>query len=169
MNQPTKSSDVRSEALRLLSGGVYVLTACTSDSLHAATVTWAGQVSFQPPLVMVAVRRNSRLAGAVRQAHRFALNILGADQAGLAERFFQHWTASPEAVAAMGAPFRLAAGNCPLLAGTLAWLECRVAAEAPSPGDHALLLGEVTAAGVRRAGPPLVLGDTPWSYGGVGE
>ena len=62
--------------LRLLSNGVYVLTACGPEVIHAATVTWASQVSIQPPLVLVALRRNSHLAQAVRKAHRFALNIL---------------------------------------------------------------------------------------------
>ncbi len=83
-------TDVRSDALRLLSNGVYVLTACPSDTIHAATISWISQVSFQPPLVMVALQRNSHLAHAVRKAHRFAINILGADQQALAEKFFAH-------------------------------------------------------------------------------
>ena len=83
-------TDVRSDAMRLLSNGVYVLTACLSDTVHAATVSWISQVSFQPPLVMVALQRNSHLAHAVRKAHRFAINILGADQQALAEKFFAH-------------------------------------------------------------------------------
>ena len=52
-------TDVRSDAMRLLSNGLYVLTACLSDTIHAATVSWVSQVSFQPPLVMVALQRNS--------------------------------------------------------------------------------------------------------------
>src|SRR5512136_2059515 len=93
----TAASDVRTEALNLLSNGVYVLTAATADSLHAATVTWAGQVSFQPALIMVALRRNSHLAQALRKAHRFALNILAEDQQALAERFFTHYTVPADA------------------------------------------------------------------------
>ena len=80
-------TDVRGDALRLLSGGLYVLTACAADTIHAAAVSWVSQVSFQPPLVLVALRRNSHLAQAVRKAHRFALNILGSDQVALAEPF----------------------------------------------------------------------------------
>ncbi len=61
-------TDVRSEALRLLSGGLYVLTTCTDETIHAAAISWVSQVSFQPPLVLAALRRNSHLAHAVRQA-----------------------------------------------------------------------------------------------------
>ncbi|MGC8781626.1 MAG: flavin reductase family protein [Anaerolineae bacterium] len=167
MTAESAPTDVRSDALRLLTNGLYVLTTCVEDTLHSATVSWVTQVSVEPTLVLVALRRNSRLAQAVRQAHRFVLNILGADQEALAERFFTHHSQPAAATAIGGLPFRMDAGRCPLLTDALAWLECRLVAEPASPGDHTLILGEVTGAGVRRPGQPLVLGMTPWSYGGV--
>ena len=68
MSSEIPVTDVRSDALRMLSNGVYVLTACLGDTVHAATVAWVCQVSFQPPLVMVALQRNSHLAPTVRKA-----------------------------------------------------------------------------------------------------
>jgi flavin reductase (DIM6/NTAB) family NADH-FMN oxidoreductase RutF len=159
-------TDVRSDALRLLSSGLYVLTTCVGDTLHGATVAWVTQVSSEPLLVLVALRRNSHLALAVRKAHRFALNILAADQEALAERFFSHATVPAVSTNLQGFAYRPATGHCPLLTDALAWLECRMAAEPESPGDHALFLGEVTGTGVRRPGQPMVLWDTTWSYGG---
>jgi flavin reductase (DIM6/NTAB) family NADH-FMN oxidoreductase RutF len=160
-------TDVRGDALRLLSSGLYVLTACLADTVHAAAVSWVSQVSFEPPLVLVALRRNSHLAHTVRKAHRFALNILGSDQAALAEPFLGSLTLPAGEKTLAGLAFRSSAAHCPLLTDSLAWLECRLAAEPPAPGDHCLLLGEVTAAGIRRPGAPLTLWDTPWTYGGV--
>ncbi len=167
MTSEPATTDVRTEALNLLSSGVYVLTAAAPDMLHAATVTWVGQVSFQPALVMVALRRNSHLAQAVRKAHRFAINILAEDQRALAERFFTHYTASAEGAPGPDWPFRMTLGKCPLLTEGMAWLECKLVAEPTSPGDHALMLGEVSGAGVRREARPMILHDTPWSYGGI--
>ncbi len=167
MSPEPATTDVRTEALNLLSNGVYVLTAATADTLHAATVTWAVQVSFQPALVLVALRRNSHLAQAVRKAHRFALNTLAADQPELAQRFFSHYTLPAEPLPGPDSPFRLTVGKCPLLTEGIAWLECKLVAEPVSPGDHALMLGEVSGAGVRRQARPMVLHDTPWSYGGI--
>jgi flavin reductase (DIM6/NTAB) family NADH-FMN oxidoreductase RutF len=120
----------------------------------------------------VALRRNSHLAQAVRKAHRFALNILAEDQQSLAERFFTHYVVPAEPTSGPPAgdadwPFRLTVGKCPLLTEGLAWLECKLVAEPPSPGDHALMLGEVSGAGVRRQARPMLLHDTPWSYGGI--
>lgn len=162
-------TDVRNDALRLLSNGLYVLTACLSDTVHAATVSWVSQVSFQPPLVMIALQRNSHLAHSVRNAHRFAVNILGADQQALAKKFFGHLTAPADAQTLAGHNVRGGATHCPLITDAMAWLECRLAAELPNPGDHSLLLGEITAAGIRRYDTPMVLWDTPWAYGGLSE
>ena len=159
-------TDVRSDALRLLTSGLYVLTTCVEDTLHGATVVWVTQVSSEPLLVLVALRRNSHLAQAVRKAHRFALNILAADQEALAERFFRHLTTPANSTDLQGFAYRPATGHCPLLTDAMAWLECRLAAEPESPGDHALFLGDVTGTGVRRQGQPMVLWDTTWSYGG---
>jgi flavin reductase (DIM6/NTAB) family NADH-FMN oxidoreductase RutF len=169
MTPEQTTTDVRSDALRLLTNGLYILTTCVEDVIHSATVSWVSQVSAQPALVLVALRRNSRLAQAVRQAHRFALNILEADQEALAQRFFTHHSEPAAATRVAGLAARPGAGHCPLLTDALAWLECRLAAELTSPGDHTLMLGEVTGAGVRRQGQPLALGMTPWRYGGTPE
>lgn len=169
MSSELPPSDVRSQALKLLSNGVYVLTTCGTETLHAAAVSWVSQVSFSPPLVMVALRRNSHLAQAVRKAHRFALNILAADQQTITEAFLAHQIESLDAETFAGQGFRVTSGRCPLLTDALAWLECRLSAEPSCPGDHALMLGEVIGAGVRREGQPMVLWSTPWAYGGVPE
>ena len=160
-------TDVRVEALRLLSGGLFVLTSCAEDTVHAAAVSWVSQVSAEPALVLVALRRNSHLAQAVRNSHRFALNILGKEQEEIARSFLEHQVLSAAAADLVGEEFRMSAARCPLLTDALAWLECRFAAELQSPGDHSLILGEVTASGVRREGLPLSLLDTPWNYGGM--
>ncbi len=159
--------DVRTDALRMLSNGVYVLTTCLGDTVHAASVTWVSQVSFQPPLVMLALQKNSHLADAVRRAHRFALNILEEGQRHVAEAFFQHYQAPVGGPDISGFVVRTDPAHCPLLVDSLAWLECRYAAEPANPGDHSLFLGEVTGAGVRRQGAPMILWRTPWSYGGL--
>lgn len=162
-------TDVRGAALRLLSSGLYVLATCQEETVHSATVTWVSQVSAEPPLVLVALRRNSRLAQAVRQAHRFALNILAADQESLAAQFLSHVTVPATSAELAGFAFRSGPGHCPLLLDAAAWLECRMAAELSSPGDHTLILGDVTGTGVRRQAQPMILGNTRWGYGGAAE
>src|SRR5512135_1416750 len=119
-------TDVRNEALRRIANGVYILTTCLGEQIHAATVTWVSQVSFQPPLVLVALQKNSRLAHTVRKAHRFALNLLEADQAPLASMFFEHTAVSAAGQDLAGFSFRYDPAHCPLLTDCAAWLECRL-------------------------------------------
>jgi len=166
-NSPAAPSDVRNDALRMLSNGLYVLTTCVGETLHAATVSWVSQVSFRPPLVMVALRRNSHLANAVRTARRFAINILAANQEMIAEKLFEHTQVRADQETLAGQPFRPGVARCPLLTDAPAWLECRFASELATPGDHCLIVGEVTGAGVRRNEAPLVLWNTRWTYGGL--
>lgn len=165
----TRPMDLRHEALRLLSNGLYVLTACEGEMVHAAAISWVSQVSFRPPLVMLALRRNSHLLGAVRGARRCALNILAADQAEIVSTFLEHRTGQSDANELAGFAFRMSLRHCPLFTDALGWIELRVAAEPAVPGDHSLLLGEVTSAGIRRQATPMVLGDTRWAYGGLRE
>ena len=157
--------DVRRDALSLITNGLYVLTSRTDDSVHAITVSWVTQVSAQPPTVLVALRRNSHLSAAVHKAKRFALNILASDQDELAEKFFRHVVIAQPTGALEDAPFRLGQARVPLLTDAMAWIECRLIGSPESSGDHELVLGEVIGSGVRRQEAPMVLWQTPWTYG----
>ena len=167
MEHVTKQTDVRSDALRLLSNGLYILTCSAEEMAHGAAISWVTQVSFRPPLIMMALQRNSHLAHAVRTSRRFALNILASDQTELAERFLQHLIEEAGGDSLGGYAARPSPARCPLLRDALAWLECRVAGELESPGDHTPFLGEVIAAGLRKEETPLTLWMTPWNYGGL--
>ena len=163
----TQPIDLRHEALRLLSNGLYILTACDGDTAQGVAVSWVSQVSFRPPLVMLALRRDSQVLDAVRGGKRCALNVLAADQTDVASVFFRTVTVSAAAGALAGFPFRTSANHCPLLTNSLGWVECSIVDEPSAPGDHTILLGEVTGAGIRSDTSPMVLWNTPWAYGGL--
>ena len=57
--------------------GLYVATAKQGDQAAAATVNWLSQASFQPPLVMMAVKADSGLHALLSQGATVAVNILG--------------------------------------------------------------------------------------------
>ena len=50
--------NAKQKNLRLLTNGIYVLTSRDGDRYGAATVTWVSQVSFKPPLIMAALRKD---------------------------------------------------------------------------------------------------------------
>jgi len=151
----------------MLTYGLYVVTTRLDDEVHAATVTWVTQASFNPRLVLVGLKRGTRIYEVVKESGRFALNIVGAGQQDLASAFFKFVEADTEAKKIGECAYEEGKSGIPLLLDTPAWIECRVLQEASELSDHAFFFAEVTGAGVRRPDLlPMALRDTPWSYGG---
>ncbi|MFD7642065.1 flavin reductase family protein [Kitasatospora sp. NPDC059795] len=125
--------------------GVAVLAARWSGVEYAKTVSSFSTLSLDPLLIGVAVSHRSPLTDAVRAAGRFAVSVLGEQQAALARRF-----ATPGAGLAVGGfadrPWQDAPTGAPVLAGAPAWFDARLYAELPV-GDHLLLVGEAVAIG----------------------
>ena len=78
----------KKDTLRLLTNGIYVLTSRNGDDYGVATVTWVSQVSFQPPLVMAALRKDGNVFRCLRASGVAVLHIVGAEQQDLAQKFF---------------------------------------------------------------------------------
>lgn len=152
-------------ALRMIPYGLYILTTQVGEEVNAATVSWFSQISFEPTLVMVALRKKSRIYDMTVQSGHFAINFLGQGQQEVASTFFKHVEATGGTLG--GCAYRLGQGGTPVLEDAPAWIECEMVDKVAGSGDHGLVIGQVTAAEVKPdAGPILTLRDTPWSYGG---
>jgi len=150
-------------ALRKIPYGVFVVGVKQGDDLNAFTVTWLSQCSFQPPLIMMAVRVGSASHDMIREGGVFVVNILGKDQKALGERFFKR---VPRVGNKLGeVAFRTGVTGAPILEEAIAYLECKVCHFVES-GDHNVAIGEVVEAGVREDVEPLILSETGWHYGG---
>lgn len=155
----------RKHVLRQITYGLYVMTAAADGEVAAGTVNWLSQASFEPPLVMAAVKKDSRLHALIEQSGLFAVNILAAGQKEVASAFFRPSQVEGDRI--NGLAFEPAPNSgAPLLLDTPAWFEARVA-DAVKRGDHTVFVAEVIAVGVRdRQAKPLVMWDTGWFYGG---
>ena len=160
--------ELRKKVLGALTYGVYILTAERDGDYHASTVTWVSQVSFEPPLVMVAVRRESLMYVYVVTTGRFGLHILDREQQAMAARFFKKPPVEEGTIG--GVPFRPGETGVPILIPVPAALECQVRS-VTLLGDHAVVLGEIRHLHLNpnRKGAdiePLRLHETPWKYSG---
>jgi flavin reductase (DIM6/NTAB) family NADH-FMN oxidoreductase RutF len=154
----------RRKTLRLLSNGVYIITARDGDDFGAATVTWLSQASFKPPLLMAAVRADSNVFKCLSRSGAAAVHIVDRSQQEIAQRFF-----TPTCTAAgsiNGEPFRGGKTAAPILENMGAYLECRLKRIMEGEGDHAIVLLEVKEAECHATVSPLTIRESPWEYGG---
>jgi flavin reductase len=103
-------------------------------------------VSLDPPLVLVCVKHNASIHETIRECGSFAVSMLAAGQERVARIFADHKRPRGrqefDTVDAIPGPY----SGAPILAGSLAWLECELATVYDG-GDHSIFLGEVRAVG----------------------
>jgi flavin reductase (DIM6/NTAB) family NADH-FMN oxidoreductase RutF len=129
--------------------GVVVITALHEGVPVGFTCQSFASLSLDPPLVVMAPAKTSTTFPRIRDAERFAANVLSEQHAGLAQAF-----------AVSGADkfgrvrWSLGAAGAPILDDALAWVGCRLTAEHDA-GDHLLVIGEVLEIGHAGDGAPL--------------
>jgi len=155
---------LKKSALRLFTSGLYAVTAKHGDELSAMTVNWITQSSFDPPLIALAVEHDSHSRQVIEASGAFAVNVFESGQRELAGSLGRTFAKHPDKITGTDWTPGAATGS-PVLAATLAWLECRVQSSTPS-GDHILLIAEVVEAGQHRAGTPLTIAEAGFKYSG---
>lgn len=134
------------EALGHYASGITVVTSFIDDQPIGFTCQSFYSVSMSPPLVSFSVMSNSASYPRIRQAGRFAVNILSDEQVGISNQFARRGTDKWHGVEWQSSPL----GN-PLIAGSLHWLDCEIHAE-HAAGDHLIVIGEVKALNLQEAG-----------------
>ena len=119
--------------------GVTIVTARAGDRIHGMTVSAFNEVSLDPPLVLVCIDRTSSTHALIAEGKVFAVNILERGQADLSNLFASE---EDEGRRFVGLDYETGVTGAPLLAGTLASLDCRLTATHDA-GDHFIFVGEV--------------------------
>jgi flavin reductase (DIM6/NTAB) family NADH-FMN oxidoreductase RutF len=154
----------RRNTLRMISNGVYVLTARSDGRIGAATVSWVSQASFKPPLIMAAVRRDSNVFRCLAESGSAALHIVGEQQQDIARRFF--FPTHVQSGTINGEPFAEGRLATPVLTRLPAHIECTLEHVADVAGDHAIVVLRAIDVECRERVRPLTIAASPWEYGG---
>lgn len=128
-------------ALGKLTYGIYALTTFHEKKMNAMIASWVTQISYDPPLIMVAVHPDRYSHRLIEKSGVFNLHILSGDQKDIMSRFKGP---DPEAKFS-GIQWRPGITGCPILQKCIAYLECRVS-DSFRPGNHTLFIGEIVAA-----------------------
>jgi flavin reductase (DIM6/NTAB) family NADH-FMN oxidoreductase RutF len=139
------------DVLRRHPSGVSVVTVDLQGERLGLTVASLVSLSLEPPLVGISIARAAALHELLRGAGGFAVSLLAAGQAALAQHFAR---GVPPIALWSGIGVRDAARG-PLLEGALGWLECALAGE-HRVGDHTFFVGDVERAEAGDDGAPLL-------------
>lgn len=119
--------------------GVVVVTGVDGDTPVGFSAQSFVSLSLDPPLVAVCPARSSTSWPRIRAGGGFCINVLGADQRALCERFARRGVDKFADVA-----WRSGVTGAPVLEGVLAWIDCELEAEHEG-GDHTIAVGRVRA------------------------
>ena len=138
-------------ALGMFATGVTIVTARDADGQRVGlTAISFASVSLSPPLVLWSLSRRAGTVPAFSSGSHYAINILGADQRALAQRF-----ASREPDRFDGLALREGAGGAPIIEGAVAVFECFNRSRYEE-GDHIIFVGEVERCERRADASPLI-------------
>jgi flavin reductase (DIM6/NTAB) family NADH-FMN oxidoreductase RutF len=133
--------------------GVAVITSAGARGVGGMTANALCSLSLDPLLALVCFANEARTLPIVREAGRFGVNVLSADQGELAGVFASKL---PEAEKLEGVDHRLDSG-VPIIEGALAWAACELRELIPG-GDHTIAIGEVVSMGLGTGEPLLWYG-----------
>jgi flavin reductase (DIM6/NTAB) family NADH-FMN oxidoreductase RutF len=141
------------ETMRRFAAGVSVVTASVDGQRFGVTVGSLVSLSLEPPLVGIAIGLQSSFHEPLREAGRFAVSLLAADQ----ERIARHFARSgvPPIALWSGVPTHESDLAEPLVADALGWLACRTRT-ALEAGDHTIFVGDVLSTQLGREAGALV-------------
>jgi flavin reductase (DIM6/NTAB) family NADH-FMN oxidoreductase RutF len=129
--------------------GVTVASTIVESETWGMTANAVTSLSLAPPLVLLAVVRESQSHTKFQAGGCFALNILAAEQEEISNRFA---FAGPKDFT--GLATTTAKTGAPILKDALGWVDCRLV-EILRGGDHDIFIGEIVA-GDARDGQPLL-------------
>ena len=130
--------------------GVTIVTTADEDGPAGFACQAFAPLSLDPPLVLFCPQAGSDTWRRIQGTGRFCVNVLADDHRDLSRTF---GTRGADRFA--GVDWSAAPSGAPILAGALAWADCRVEAIHPG-GDHTIVVGRVTALGECRDTGPLL-------------
>jgi flavorubredoxin/flavin reductase (DIM6/NTAB) family NADH-FMN oxidoreductase RutF len=137
------------KALGRLSGGLYIITAKKSGVSSAMLATWVAQASSEPLGISIAVAKDRAIESFLHVGDQFVLNIL---EEGNYQPLMKHFLKRfpPGADRFAGIKIYPASNDCPILADSLAFLECEVVSRMEGD-DHWIVYSRVDVGRVAKA------------------
>jgi 3-hydroxy-9,10-secoandrosta-1,3,5(10)-triene-9,17-dione monooxygenase reductase component len=142
VQEPGGTGQTFREVMGRYTTGVAIVTASWQGKPHGLAVNSLTSVSLDPPLVLFCPDKNSDTWPAIRDAGSFGVNILSSGQAQMCRQFSRKGADRFADVS-----YTRSSRGCPVLAETLAYLECEIE-QVIEAGDHYVTIGRVVEMGM---------------------
>ncbi len=160
----TFNLEAKKHTLRLLHHNVAIVSSGAGEKAVGATVTWFIQSSFEPPLVTLAVKADSRLYEAIIENRSLVISLVSHEDEGLAGAFFKPGSWDGENFGGFPAKAHDLGGA--IIKSSPAWLACEVKTIVKD-GDHHVIISQVVDSGIHNVEEKaMCLSETGWHYGG---
>ena len=147
---PDRDPELFREVFGRFATGVAVVTSATAAASGGMTANAVCSLSLEPLLALVCFENNARTLPIVREAGRFGVSVLSAEQEEVAEVFASK-VPEPEKLAAVAHRYQ---DGVPILEGAISWVTCELR-ELIAGGDHTIAIGEIVSMGLGEGDPLL--------------
>jgi len=147
IDRPLDERHLRTALGRFVTGVTVITTQTPEGKLEGLTANSFSAVSLEPPLVLWSLRDTASSLRSFQSSDHFAVNVLGARQAVLAQHFAQRRDDKFKNIVHVPG-----LAGCPLLLGALATFECSRETTVTS-GDHLVFFGRIRRASYRDGEP----------------
>ncbi len=139
------------KALGKVASGLYVVTSKDGDKLAAFTASFLVQVSFNPPIIAVAMKKGRESYDIINASKVFAVNVISKESMKLVGLFANPKISAKEGLDTVSYSEKLL--GIPILSDSISYLECKFYSETDA-GDHTVVFGEVVNGEVLNEGEP---------------
>jgi flavin reductase (DIM6/NTAB) family NADH-FMN oxidoreductase RutF len=165
---PDEYDRLRRRVLWKMPSGLYVVGSTDKgERRNGMTLNWATQVSFDPKWIGIGVERAALTHELISAAGVFSLCMIDQEDRAIVRKFTKPVEVDLAAHTLNGFPYVDGVTGAPVLAQSVAYVECEVR-QPVEVGNHTLFLGEVVNAAFLKdeETPVLRMEDTRMNYGG---
>jgi len=159
---------MRRRLLWKMPSGLYVVGSTDGGTRrNAMTLNWATQISFDPKWIAISVERSAYTHELIEAGGVYSLCLIDREDRALVRKFTKPVDVDLEARTLNGVPYIEAVTGAPILAQSVAYLDCEVR-ERLAAGNHTVFVGEVMdCAFLEDEGTEVLrMEDTRMNYGG---
>jgi flavin reductase (DIM6/NTAB) family NADH-FMN oxidoreductase RutF len=167
--QQAEYDKLRRRVLWTMPTGLYVIGSRGSDpaARNLMTANWVTQLSFAPKWVGVGIERSAVTHELIEAGECFSVCFIGREDRAIVRKFTKPVDVDVAAHTLNGFEYVERVTGAPILAQSVAFLDCELRERVPA-GGHTLFIGEVVDCGFLgdEDTPVLRMEDTRMNYGG---